>query len=123
MRFILSLFLLLIIVCCKPKDRNEGLECTMPLEKLKPILDDIFIYEAARSTKSLDSLSLSYSKDSVYKFIYTKYKTNRQDIQDAIECYTAKKKIVPMLREIELSYKEWRTDPKFQINECKDSVQ
>lgn len=123
MRLFLLLISVISIVCCKPEDRNEGLECKMSSEKLKPILDDIFIYEATRSSKSLDSLSLSYRKASVYQFIYKKHNTSRQDVQDAIECFTAKKELVPILKQIETSYKEWKTNPKFQINESNDSVQ
>lgn len=123
MRFILSLFIVANILSCEPVDRTEGLECQMSSDQLKLILDDVFIYEATKNSKSLDSLSLSYSKSDVYKFIYKKHNTNRLEIQDAIECFTAKKELVPLLKDIEVSYKEWRTNPQFQINESKDSVQ
>lgn len=121
--FISTLIIACFLFACKPEDRNKNLVCKMPDEKLKSVLNDIFIYEATKNSKSLDSLSLSYSKNSVYKFIYKKHETNRVEVQEAIECFTAKKKLVPILKELETSYKEWRENPQFQINESKDSVQ
>ena len=123
MRFVLSLVFIAFVFGCKPKDRNEGLECEMPKEQLKLILDDIFIYEASKSSKSLDSLSLSYSKPDVYKFLYKKHNTSRRNVHNAIECYTAKEELIPILKELEASYKTWRTNPQFQLDESKDSVQ
>ena len=123
MKYIVScLFLLSISIGCEPVDRTEGLVCKMSPAQLKPVLDDIFIYEASRSSKSLDSLSLSYVKADVYKFIYKKHNTNRKEVQETIECLTAKKEFVPILKELEASYKEWRTNPKFQVNESNDSL-
>lgn len=95
----------------------------MPSETLKSVLDDIFVYESTKNSKALDSLSLSYSKNSVYQFIYQKHNTNRKEVQEAIECYTATKELVPLLKEIETSYKEWRDNPQFQFDESKDSIQ
>lgn len=124
MKFFVPIFItIMIIIGCEPKDRTEGLVCNMSIEKLKPILNDIFIYEAAKNSKSLDSLSLSYSKNTVYHYLYKKYGTDRIEVQKAIECYTAKEELIPLLKELEISYKGWRTNPQFQSNESKDSVQ
>lgn len=124
MKFLVPVFItLMILVGCEPKDRTEGLVCNMPKEKLKPILNDIFIYEATKNSKSLDSLSLSYSKNTVYHYLYKKHKTNRIEVQEAIECFTAKEELIPILKELEASYKGWRTNPQFQTNESKDTIQ
>jgi len=115
--------IVIVLNSCKPEDRNKGLVCEMPSDKLKLVLNDIFIYEATKNSKSLDSLSLSYSKTDVYAFVYKKYDTSRLEVQEAIECFTAKKTLVPILKELETSYKKWRENPQFQFDESNDSLQ
>lgn len=115
--------LISVLFACKPVDKRKDLVCEMSKDKLKPILNDIFIYEAGRNTKSLDSLTMTFDKTSMYNFIYKKHDTSRKDIKDAIECLTLKNELLPILEELELSFKNWRDHPDFKKHAIKDTVQ
>lgn len=108
---------------CKPENRTKDLVCEMSVEQLKPILNDMFIYAAARSTKSLDSLTQSYPKESVLRAIYKKHNTNRAEIKKAIKCFTEKETLIPLIESLEKSYENWKEIPEFNTNGSTDSIQ
>lgn len=112
-----------LFVNCKPEDKTEKLVCEMTPQELKPILKDILIYEAVINTKSLDSLTGTYSKEAVYRSIYKKHNTSRGQIQESMECLTKKQQIIPILQELELSFKNWKENPEFTIDESQDTIQ
>lgn len=113
----------LSLFSCKPLDKREDIVCEMSKENLKPILKDIFIYEASRNTKALDSLTLTYIKPKVYNHLYLKHNTSRLKIQKAIECLTLKKELIPILEELQNEFSNWQEDSELNFYESKDSIQ
>ncbi|MGB0869954.1 MAG: hypothetical protein ACPGSD_10185 [Flavobacteriales bacterium] len=122
-----SIFLFIVFGCfmfgCEPVDERKDIICEMSKEELKPILKDIFIYEASRNTKALDSLTLTYIKPKVYKHLYQKHNTSRLKVQKAIECLTLKKELIPILKDLQDEFAHWQEDPELNFYGSKDSIQ
>lgn len=112
-----------LLIGCKPEDRTKGLVCEMSATELRPIINDLFIYEAARGSKSLDSLTQTYQKEAVLRAIYKKHNTSREKVQKAIECLTETKEMVPLLEDLKSSYKNWKENPELNTYESTDTVQ